>query len=418
MNKKPTRRRGVILFTALVIAAIMMIWAVAATYQANFQTSATRHSYRKSELYYLAKRATSRAINQMNVNPNWASTHKTFASADTSTPNTHCWVETGTGTGAKMVLRCQASLGGTEESMSVPILADSDSDTHVYSITSAAGGGPDLIAWSTKNKATWESLPPIPGIQKILSTAPCPNGDVFAIGQLAQGTGLWRYRQGQGWVQMPDPPPNVSLSSLSAGGNERLACKGSDNSLMLLPLGTSQSAVMQWESVSPPAGVVIGNVAANPLGNALTYVTGAGSSGQVVCQYDSDSGNWASYPAPVARRFDAQTGAPTGGGGAVTDFSGGLVASPTGRLFAASNEGTGASVVYAFRPDAPGSTGGSWTAVPPLPALEWQGANVSNPRGYATKVEHLQLDEKGGLWAQSTNPDGSKFSIIRFPTPP
>lgn len=415
---KPSRRRGIILFTALVIAAIMMIWAVAATYQANFQTSATRHSYRKAELYYLAKRATSRALNQLNVDPLWLSNHKSSGTADISTPGTRCWVEAGTGPSAKMVLRCRATLGGTEESMSVPILKDSDSDTHVYSITPAVGGGPDLIAWSTKNKATWESLPPIPGVQKILSTAPSPNGDVFAIGQLSQGTGLWRYRKGQGWVQMPDPPANVSLSSLSTGGNEQVVCKGSDNSLMLLPLGSSQSEVMEWKSVSPPSGVVLSNVAANPSGSSVAYATGAGANGQVVCQYDKGTGSWTSYPAPVAQTFDNLTGASQGGGGPVTDFSGGLVASGTGKLFAASNPGTSASVVYAFKPDAPGSTSGSWSAVPPLPALEWQGPNVSNPSGYATKVEHLQLDEKGGLWAQSTSADGKKFSIIRFPTPP
>ena len=415
---KPSRRRGVILFTALVIAAIMMIWAVAATYQANFQTSATRHSYRKSELYYLAKRATSRALNLLNVDPQWLAAHHSPETADVSTPGTRCWAESATGPSAKIVLRCRATIGGTEESMSVPILKDSDSDTHVYSITPAVGGGPDLIAWSSKNKAAWESLPPIPGVQKILSTAPSPNGDVFAIGQLSPGTGLWRYRKGQGWLQMPDPPANVSLSSLSTGGNEQLVCKGSNNKLMLLPLSNSQSEVMEWKSVSPPNGIVLGNVAANPSGSAVAYATGAGPSGQVVCQYDKTNDSWTSYPAPVAKTFNNLTGAASGGGGAVSDFSGGLVASGTGKLFAASNPGTSASVVYAFKPDAPGATTGTWDAVPPLPALEWQGTDVTNPSGYATKVEHLQLDEKGGLWAQSTSPDGKKFSIIRFPTPP
>ena len=42
---------------------------MAATYQANFQTSATRQSYRESELYYLAKRAASRSLNQLNFDP-------------------------------------------------------------------------------------------------------------------------------------------------------------------------------------------------------------------------------------------------------------------------------------------------------------------------------------------------------------
>ena len=218
---KQHRRRGMILFTSLVIASIMMIWAVAATYQANFQSSATRYSYRKSELYYLAKRATSRALNQLNIDPNWLPTHTSLASADTSTPGTKCWADASTpGT---LVLRCQANIGSTSESMSVPILKQSDTDIHIYSITPAVGGGPDLIAWTTKNKADWESLPPIPEIQTISTTAQTPNGDVYAIGKLASGTGLYRYREGQGWVQLPDAPSGVSLTVLQAGQVEGIS---------------------------------------------------------------------------------------------------------------------------------------------------------------------------------------------------
>jgi hypothetical protein len=402
-----------LLFTALVITAIMMIWAVAATYQANFQTSALRHSYRKSELYYLAKRATSRALNQLNVDPTWLASHNSLANADTSTPGTRCWADSTTpGT---LMLRCQASIGSSKESMCVPIVKQDDSDIHIYSIAPSLGGGPDLIAWTTKTKADWESLPPIPGISKILCTTQTPNGDVYAIGQISPGTGLYRYRQGQGWVQLPDPPGGISLSSLSAGGDNQLVCLGSDNSLLVLPLGTSQAQPMQWAAVPPPSGLTLTNVAGEPNGSAVSFATGSTNSGQEVYRYDQASGNWTSLPAPVASTFDAVSGSLQNTGGVVSDFSGGLVVDKDGRVFAASNPGGGsASVVYAFTPDAPASTTGTWDALPPLPALEWQGQTVSNPSGFATQVEHLQADDQGGVWAQSTNPTSQSFAIIRF----
>lgn len=415
---KRRRSRGIILFTALVIAAIMMLWAVAATFQTNFQTSATRHSYRKSELYYLAKRATSRALNQLNLDPNWLATHTSLATADDSTPGTLCWVEPGSKAGTLM-LRTKATIGNASDFLNVPILKESDTDIHIYSIAPAVNGGPDLIAWTTKTKADWESLPPIPGVTKILSTTQTPGGDIYAVGELGTGTGLWRYRKGQGWVQLPDPPSGVQLQSLSAGGNERLVCRGSDNSMMILPLGTDQSQPMQWKSVDPPTGLTLTNVAAHPGGNGEAYATGTGASGQVVYHYDVASDSWNQYPVPVASTFDPATGAPTGTGGPITDFSGGLVAGKDGSVYAASNSAGSASVVYAFKPDAPGSQTGTWSAVPPLPALEWQGDTVTSPAGYATQVEHLQVDDQGGLWAQSNAASGAtqSFSIIRFQPP-
>lgn len=403
---KNPRRRGMILFTALTIAMIMMAWAVAAVQRANQVSSATRYSYRKSEAYYLAKMATSRALNQLNINPNWASTHTQLASADESTPNTKCWIEA-TSSPNSQVLRCQATVNKQVEYLNVPLLKQDPATSNMFSLTPPLGKGPDLVAWCTTDEGNWAALPPIPGVQRILSTTASPNGDVFSIGENAVGTRVFRYRTGQGWVQMPDPPTGLTLSSISAGGNNQLVCKGSDNSLLILPIGGTGEVSMQWDAVSPPSGTTLAQVAAHPLGRPLTYASATNSGGQpVVYQYNGDSKNWAQYPSPAPVALDAATGAPLPTPAQVSNLSGGITADKNGVVYAVSNTPNEASVVYAFKPDAPGASTGNWTALPPVPALEWQGTSIGVGSGFATNLSHVRSDDQGQLWAQQTDLNG------------
>lgn len=99
----------------------MLIWAIAAVYRVNQQAGATRFSYRRSEVYYLAKTGVSRAVNQMNTNPNWIGAHTSLVNGDNSTPGTVCWADAAGGTGTLM-LHCKASIGSSTETLSVPLL--------------------------------------------------------------------------------------------------------------------------------------------------------------------------------------------------------------------------------------------------------------------------------------------------------
>ncbi len=397
------RRTGMILFIALVVAMIMMLWAIAATARANFQSGAVKFSYRKSECHYLAKTAINRSLALINTNPAWLTAHNGRNKADTTTtPGAECWAEVANG---QTMLRSEARIGAQSAHLDVPLLRLDESDTQILSITPALSGGPDLIAWTSKSTSGWHPLPPIPGQSKILATAGAPNLDVFALTQGPTSNILWRYRTGQGWRQMPDTPSGVSLTSLSVGGDIRLVGRGSDNTLMVLPLGTS----LNWTQVPAPAGTTLTNVAAHPTGQDFAYVTASdgGQEGVQICNLTTS--RWSALPAPVSAHYDPLTGAAITGGGAPPSFTGGLAVDNSGDLFVASNQPGEASVIYRFDVVTPGSTTGSWSALPPVPALSYQN---QSPPTFATDLRNLTVDDDGYLWVQRNDPTSSSFSII------
>ncbi len=396
------RRTGMVLFIALVVAMIMMLWAIAATARANFQSGAVKFSYRKSECYYLAKTAINRSLAQVNTNPAWLTAHNGRSNADaTTTPGAECWAEV---TNGQMMLRSEARIGAQSAHLDVPLLRLDESDTQVLSITPALSGGPDLIAWTSKSTSGWHPLPPIPGQNKIIATAGAPNLDVFALTQGPTNNILWRYRTGQGWRQMPDTPAGVSLTSLSVGGDIRLVGRGSDNTLMVLPLGTS----LNWTQVPAPTGTTLTNVAAHPSGEDFAYVTAFDGSLEGVQICDLTTSRWSALPTPTPAHYDPITGAALAGGGPL-NFTGGLAVDQSGDVFVASNQTGEASVIYKFDVAASGSTTGSWSALPPVPALSYQD---QNPPTFSTDLRNLSADDDGYLWVQRNDPNSSKFSII------
>lgn len=407
------KKRGSILFTALAIAAVMMLWAIAAVQQVNFQTQANRHAYRKSELYYLCKQAASRSMYRLNHNAGWLSVYTSATSADTTTPGTRCWAEPISGKPGCYNLRCSAKIGDSEDTLTVPLAADSDSSTHVYSVTPSANGG-DLVAWTSRTKDGWDALPPIPGSTKIVGVAGTMDGDIYAIAKGTGGNKLWRYRRGRSWVQLPDAPGGVQPVSLAANGDTQLSCLGSDNSLLIFPLKVN---AMQWQSVDPPAGVKLKDLACSLGTSTRTYVSAQGTGGPKLLHYDQADSSWATYPSPPGVTINPTTGQASQTGQPVADFSGGVAVNGAGKIFLASNPGDSPSVIYAFKPDSEGSTSGAWTPLPPVPDLSWQGVTAQAKTDYATSLHHLRIDDQGGLWAQLTSSDGRVFGDIHVNSP-
>lgn len=409
------RRTGAILFSALVIALIMMMWAVAAVYRANFQSHAALFSYQKSEVYYLAKRGISRSVYLMNNDPHWISSHQGKANADESTPDTRCWLEDMGGD--RWVLRCEARVGTQLTTLSVPMLTEEDESSQFYSVAPDTGGGPDTVGVSSVRDGNWNSLPPIPGHPQVLSIAPTPNGDCYAIGSDGSQTRLWRYRKGQGWMQMPDVPGGVAISGLSAGGDAWLVCKGGDNSLMMLNLGNTPSTEMAWTRVDAPSGTTLTQVAAAKNGDPRAFAS-ASSSGNPKL-YQHDSGGWKTLPTPLSYEFDPTTGVPRLSSLlAPPNYDGGLASDTDGKLYVASNPPGSASVVQQFLPDAPGASTGTWKPLAPVMAIEWTGADTTaNPTGYISNLSNLEVDPDGQLWAQwNSSPDN--YSVVRIDPQP
>lgn len=386
----PTRcRRGSILFTALAVSSILLIWAVAAVQQANFQSRANLHAYRKSELYYLSKRAANRAVYQLNTNRSWLGQHSGRDNADESTPGTRCWVEA---SGSSLTLRCEAWSGSQHESLDVPLLADSDSSMHVYSVGPSSNGGGDLISWTSRAQDGWNALPPIPGAANIVSVATMPNGDIFAVAQSA----LWRYRKGRGWVRMPDTPGDVGLLSVSTGPDQ-LVCKSNRNSVLVFPLKG-----MNWRSLPAPEGQTLDTVIAEPNGSAECLATTAEGI------YRHQQGQWQALPLPTPVAYDVKSGAALPA--AALDFSGGIAVGKNGEVYLASNPAGSASFLYTLQ-------AGTWSASPPVHQVAWLDNQATSLPGYTNRLEHLVTDSQGQIWAQTSNADGTQVANVHLILP-
>jgi len=391
------RSRGTIILLALAVTFILMMWAVAAVHRANFVTGAVLFSYRKSEACFLAKRALSRSLFLLNRSPAWAAAHNSRATADDgTTEGTLCWVEAGATANIRN-LRCEATVEGHVESVTVPVQHQTPSSLHIYTVAPSLSGGPDMLAWCSQTAPGWESLPAIPGIEKVLSVCVTSRGDICTIVENPDGsTVLWRYRLGRGWQQMPDAPSGVKLSHLSVGGGDQLICQGSNNSVMML-----KTDPMGWSEVPGPSGRTLTNVAAHPANAKYSYATVASGSGEAgVSQVNLETGEWSHFPAP---------GPPSG-----LNLSGGLTADKNGNVYVGENPAMGSSIVHAYRPPAPGDTTGTWTALPPIPALEWQG-DIATATGDASGITNLKADNEGKLWVQWKSPSTGKTSVISLP---
>ncbi len=407
---------GAILISALAIAGVLLLWAVAATYRANFQSNAALFSYQKSEVYYLAKRAASRAIYLMNNQPDWIASHTGRGNADTTTPDTLCWVEEISTD--QFIMRCEAKVGNHTTQLTIPMLTQDDETTQLFSVAPSQNGGPDVIGRSSTSAGDWSGLPPIPGHDRILSIAPTPNGDCYAIGGTGTQTTLWRYRPGRGWMQMPDVPGGVELSGLSAGGDDRLVCLGSDNSLLILTLGSSASTEMQWTAVPAPSGATLTSLTADRSGAPTTYAA-AESSGAARLYLHDETNGWATLYDPPSYAYDPMTGGPLPTGSTTPpNYDGGITADDQGHLFVATNPPGSASVIQQFTPDSPGATTGTWNLLPPVRAMEWTGpASTSNPSGYITNMSNLEMDPQGQLWAQ-WNKTADEYYVVNIDPSP
>ena len=471
------KRRGILLFTALIIAVIMMLWAVAATCRANYQTNITLLGFRKSEVYYLAKRGISRGLYKLNSDPAWSPSPTTpdlslvtlATSGPTSglPPEGKCaiWLDTA-GTPPVQALICKATIGTQTQVLTVSLQKTTGPTApKIYSVTPTPSG-PDAIAWldtfaTMANNPPWKALPPIPGVQNIIATAQTSNGDLYAIGQttptLPPGPPqhqLWRYRSGGGWIQMPSLPTGVTVSSISAGGTG-IVCQAS-NQLMVLPLGTNTAQEYKWYSVPGPAGITMNSVAANPndgaaTGAGMVYAAGTDSTGKVVVNqaninglYDTStttfpagiatttltSGTvpaWTTLPDIGAVTIDPKTGTTlTAAPPNVPNLSGGIVVDNHGALFAVANSPvpTSCAVIYTCQPN---TVPPVWQYLKPDPAFDFNGVGTYwgtigttpvylSPR--PNNLTNLQADNQGNLYVQWAEPASTKFSTLSFKSSP
>lgn len=169
---------------------------------------------------------------------------------------------------------------------------------------------------------------------------------------------------------------------------------------------------MRWESVEPPAGLKLSDLTSAPTSGPLFCAAAQSAEGPVLVQYSLTTGQWEHYPMPTRANYNLQTGRSEGSTGNLQDLSGGLSFSPDGKLFVASNEPGKAAAIYRFEPSQESSTQGEWQALPPLRGVQWRGNQAQGSQLFASRVDHLRVDEEGGLWAQLTAPDGIQFSDI------
>lgn len=398
MNKPRRSQGGFVLYLAVIISLLTMLWAVAAVSRVQHQTGATLHSYRRSEVYFLAKQAASRALALMNANPDWLRVHRSRDNGDTTTPGTTAWIEDN---GSRLTLVVDAELAGKAHTLKVPILRQDDPSTKLFSLSPSLNG-PDVISWATTLAGDWQGLPPLPGSSTLRSVSVTDSGDVYALAEGPDSNLLWRYRTGQGWLQMPDLPENVRLDDISCGGDTQLVGKGSDNTLMVLPLGDTPGVAMAWESVPAPAGVTLDLVKAHPKGTPETFVTGTQPSGPSLWLYDGERWDRQALPRDVS------------------NLSGGMTMDRDGNLYVATNPtpATRPATIYQRPPRSSGSSPDEWTALAPVPAIEWVGDTPRAPKGNITRIESIEADPKdGSLWVQWNDPLGTnKHNLVQFPT--
>lgn len=398
------RARGMILLSSLVVAFIMMLWVVAALQRSTQQAHAVRFSHRKSEAYYLAKTGVSRALYVLNRNSSWPGSHSSKASADvTIVDNTKCWVET---VDAKMVLKCEATVGAQTHLLSVPLTEIDQSDTQVYSVSPAIGGGRDQIAHTSVNTDSWQSLPPIPGGNSVVSVAGADNGDVFAVAVVeGDGQTLWRYRAGRGWIRMPDTPNNVAINSLTVSGSERLVAKGANNSVLILGLQSS----LQWEQHSAPSGTDLEVVSIPVTRSERIYATGRTGGEPSLWEFDLGQGQWTQIPNPVAAHFNPYNGRVMSVEGEVPNFDGGVGADGAGNVYVASNPPGEPAVIY----QKPAGSA-SWELFPAVPAYNWGGDESVSADTLAYKLQDLKVDDLGVVWVQWQDPNSNAFGTLRI----
>lgn len=401
MNRR--NKRGVILYTAVVIAFLTMLWAIAAVHRVQYQTGATLHSYQKSEAYYLAKQAASRSLALLNGTTNWLQNHNDKDSPDSlTTPGAEAWVEQD---GSRLTLFVVAKVAGQKRELKVPILDDSSDSSKVFSLSPSSNGGPDVVSWATTEDGDWKGLPPIPGATGISSMATAKNGDVFACTGDSTGSLLWRYRTGQGWMRMPDLPSNSGLSQLTIIGDSKLVGKSSNNRILKLPLGESPGTPMLWESIPAPGSNTIQAIEADPRGADKTFVTTTEGTNPRVWILNGSS--WNSQVPPSG----------------VSNLDGGITVDMDGKLYVASN-GQPARM-FVRDSGAAGTSANEWRPIDTgvggvpgsVPAIEWLGASAQAPSGFIENIVRIEADPgDNSVWVQWDDQGGANaHNVVKIP---
>ena len=402
------KNRGVLLVSSIVVALVMMMWVVAALISTKSQTSYVLQSHRKSKSYFLAKSGVSASLYRINSDATWTGTHNSKANGSTEIAGTTCWVET---LATQKVLRCEADIDGQVSSLTVPLLETGDKDTEVLSVTTSADGH-DMIAKNSVSAVGWEALPPLPGLPDIFSATGADNGDIYAVAESPEGgSTLWRYRPGRNWLQLPELPTGVDISTVSIAKDDRLIARGSDNSLQVLPLDGN----LDWQSYAPPPGTTtLEKVVFSSVDSKFAYATTEGndSSTRELWRYEFPdnysetmaAGQWTSIPAPPkAAHFDSSGNATFSG--AIPNYDGGIGAGPNGEVIVASNPPGEPSVLYKYT-----ATDG-WSV---FPAVKFFQDGMTTDPPLVTSIKDLKVDGNGFIWmqAQTTGIDG--YSNLRI----
>lgn len=402
------KNRGVLLVSSIVVALVMMMWVVAALISTRSQTSNVLQSHRKSKSYFLAKTGVSASLYRINSDATWTGTHNSKANGSTEIAGTTCWVET---SGSQLVLRCEATVDGQVSSLTVPLLETEDRDTEVLSVTTSADGH-DVIAKNSVSVVGWEALPPLPGLPDIFSATGADNGDIYAVAENPEGGSLlWRYRPGRSWLQLPQLPTGVSISTVSIAKDDRLIARGSDNSLQVLPLDGN----LDWQSYAPPPGTTnLEQVVFSSVNPKLAYATteGGDPSTRELWRYEFPDdysetlapGQWTSIPAPpAAAHFDSSGNATFNG--AVPNFDGGVGTGPNGEVIVASNPPGEPSVLYKY------TAADGWSV---FPAVKFYQNGVTTDPPLVTSIKDLKVDEDGFIWMQAQATGTDTYSNLRI----
>lgn len=404
-------RRGSVLFISISISLILMIWAVAATVQVNRQTNFNLLSANKTQAYYLAKQGASRSLYLLNnanfedpqTRQKWAQAHPSRDKADrATTPGVACWIET---TATTQIVRSEATWEGYTHLLSVPIAHQGPSPVKLYSIAPTAVTGQTAIVWTSSATPNWEALPPIPGFPGANSVAATDSGDVYALATGGSITALWRYRLGQGWIQMPDLPNGAAATQLTACQDSQLVCKGSDKEIEVLSLGTDKNVPMEWKSIPVPGDRTLDKVAAHSGDSRYLFATLTSSSGAAEVQMcDTKDNSWSKFSSPSLP--------------ANLIASGGLTADQKGTVYVGHNpkDASGQSQpseIYGCKRSSANDTSATWTKLPAIPAIEWTAGQARNPTGRsATDISDLKVDNQGTLWLKRDVPGTGNHTVI------